>query len=410
MGDMSQGSGNEASPNDADGVGPSVEAIVAAFRKAAGGRARRGDPRQPVSDRSALEPLSIPAMSPAEMIDETITAFRKAERRAAERSGKLREAKTEASAVPPGARSPADKTSPSRRRSEAEAPEAVRGAKPSGETPGAPAQAGTAQERADTGETNSSDDLALAFRRALSKREHASEGSSPVEGERHEPEVSDGTSPDAERRPSPEHGTPLISPSTLPARPDPSFLWVADSSFAETAAVSVEALSEPRVREAGALLLRGGGDHPYQLLKRIRRHPEASVYLKPVFWRRTPGQQSPVADHVDGTWTPDASEETLDALRAQAATINQRVSDLGEVEDAEAEDAELRVVRFVATRSVEFAPRRGAEEGAKERGVYPKLAPLLWRSSQSRDWSREELAEILSTAARRLCEKEPSAS
>lgn len=407
MGDLSQDSGNETSPNDADGEVPSVEAIVAAFRKAAGGRAKQRDLGQPVSDRSALEPPSTPTMSPAEMIDETITAFRKAERRAAERSGKLREAETKASAVLPGARSPADKTSPYWRRSEAEAPEAARGAKPSSETSGAPTEAGTEQERA-TGEANSSDDLALAFRKALSKREHASEGPSPVEGERHEPEVSGGKSLDTESQSSPEHDTPLISPSTLPARPDPSFLWVTDSPSGETAAVTVEALSEPRVREAGALLLRGGGDQPYQLLKRIRHHPQASVYLKPVFWRRTPGQQSPVTDHVDGTWTLGAGEEALDALRAQAATINQRVSDLGEVE--EAEDAELRVVRFVATRSVEFAPRRVAEEGAKERMVYPKLAPLLGRSSQNKDWSGEELAEILSTAVRRLREKESSGS
>ena len=274
----------------------------------------------------------------------------------------------------------------------------------SGEVPGGPAE--EPREQAAERETDSPDDLALAFRRALSKRGRASADESSPGGEHREAERSVETSPEAEARASTEESTPLVSASPFPPRPASAFLWVTDASPDASGALSIEELSEPRARAAEAFLLRGDGDRPYRLLQRIRGHSEASVYLKPVFWRRAEGERSPVADHVDGTWTSGADEETLDALREQAATINKRVSALIEPEGTEAGNPERRVLRFVATRSAEFAPRRGEDQGI----VYPKLTPLLEQSSQIEDLGGHELAEILSATAQHIREKQSSRS
>lgn len=266
----------------------------------------------------------------------------------------------------------------------------------SGEVPGGPAE--EPREQAAESETDSPDDLALAFRRALSKRGRASADEPSPGGEHREAERSVETSPEAEARASTEESTPLVSASP--------FLWVTDAPSDASGVLSIEELSEPRARQAEAFLLRGDGDRPYRLLQRIRGHSEASVYLKPVFWRRAEGERSPVADHVDGTWTSGADEKTLDALREQAATINKRVSALIEPEGTEVGNAERRVLQFVATRSAEFAPRRGEDQGI----VYPKLTPLLEQSSQIEDLGGHELAEILSATAQHIREKQSSRS
>lgn len=378
MADLFQIPGHDASPNDADGGRPSVEAIVAAFRKAAGGRVRRAVPGERPSARSALQPPSTPAMSPAEIVEGTVAAFRKAGRRTVERSETSR---TEDSG--------AEET-------DADPPETS-----AGEVSGGPTAGEETREQAEENGPGAPDDLALAFRRALSKRGQASADDPPPGGERREVERSVERSPEVESRPTTGEGTPLVSTSSFPSRPAPSFLWATDASLDTPEAISVEELSDPRARAAKAFLLQGDGDRPYRLLTRIRGHPEASIYLKPVFWRRAEGQRSPVADHVDGTWAPGAGEETLDALREQATTINQRVSALSNPEGAAAESMARRMLQFVATRSEEFAPRRGEEEQI----VYPKLTPLLEQSSKIEDWSGHELAELLSATAQHIREK-----
>lgn len=199
-----------------------------------------------------------------------------------------------------------------------------------------------------------SDDRALAFRRAFYKRRV-----------RHEPDNPAGSSP----------------PRTVafPSRPASSFLWVTGRSGGGTTSVGIQDLSGLRPRRAGAFLLRGEGKAPYRRLRRIRHHPEPRIFLKPVFWRAGADQESPVVDHVDGTWTPQAPPEALQALRECAATINRRIRDV--VEDDEAAvgtDAEQRLLCFIATRTDAFSRRR-VGEGV----VYPRLTPLLGGSGRA---------------------------
>lgn len=199
-----------------------------------------------------------------------------------------------------------------------------------------------------------SDDCALAFRRAFYKRRV-----------RHETDNPAGSSP-----------TRTVA---FPSRPASSFLWVTGRSEGGTTSVGIQNLSGLRARRAGAFLLRGEGKAPYRRLRRIRHHPEPRIFLKPVFWRAGADQESPVVDHVDGTWTPQTPPEALQALRECAATINRRIRDV--VEDDEAAvgtDAEQRLLCFIATRTDEFSRRR-VGEGV----VYPRLTPLLGGSGRA---------------------------
>jgi len=255
---------------------------------------------------------------------------------------------------------------------------------------------GLAEREAEAPESGSAEDLAPAFRRALSERAQSEPGAAE--------EVPEEEVPEEEVPEEGGHGREGPPPSPAgSSRPGASYLWVTDRPSDQQGAdlrgersgtVSVEQLSGPRAAEAEAFLLRGGGERPYRLLRRIRGHPKASVYLKPVFWRRGEGERSPVSMHVDGEWT---GGEKLDALRERAAEINRRIEAVGEAGEAGEGGVELRVLRFVATRDREFFPRQ--PEGRGGRFVYPKLTPLLQVESQS---SGGELAQILSTAARRI--------
>ncbi|WP_263840813.1 hypothetical protein [Salinibacter sp.] len=194
------------------------------------------------------------------------------------------------------------------------------------------------------------DDLALAFRRAFYARRVR------------------------RRRPS-QTGSSEESPRSVaaPARPASSFLWITGRSEGRTAAIGIHGLSGPRARRAGAFLLRGRGKTPYHHLRRIRHHPDPRIFLKPVFWRADAGWDSPVADHVDGTWTPEANKGTLRALRERAVTINRRIRDALEEGEARAgTNAERRLLFFVATRTEAFSRRRVGGSV-----VYPRLTPLL---------------------------------
>ncbi len=203
----------------------------------------------------------------------------------------------------------------------------------------------------------SSEDLALAFRRAFYRRRV-----------RHEI---------ANQADSAEKTTRTAA---FPPRPATSFLWVTHRPRGNTRSIGIQNLSGLRARRAGAFLLRGEGEEPYRLLSRIRHHPEPRISLKPVFWRGGADQESPVVDHVDGTWTPQADREALRTLRERAATINQRIHAVVEGEEG-TEDAGTarRLLRYVATRSGDFAPRR-VEEGI----VYPQLTPLLGGEGEER--------------------------
>ncbi len=161
--------------------------------------------------------------------------------------------------------------------------------------------------------------------------------------------------------------------TAFPVRPAPSFLWVTGRSESSTASVGIRNLSGLRARRAGALLLRGEGARPHRLLRRIRHHPDPRIFLKPVFRRADAGRESPVADHVDGTWTPQANQKTLQTLRERAATINRRIRDVVEGDEAVTRtDAERRLLFFIVTRTDAFSRRRVGESV-----VYPRLTPLL---------------------------------
>ena len=196
--------------------------------------------------------------------------------------------------------------------------------------------------------TDSSEDLALAFRQAFYRRRVRHKAGS---------RTASVSAPDRT--------------AALPPRPASSFLWVTGNGQGRTTSVDVRSLNGRRARRAEAFLLWGDGEDPRRLLARIRRHAEPRIFLKPVFWRGRAEGASPVADHVDGTWTPRADRQALRELRERAATINRRIRDVIENEVAVGPDAK-RLLRFVVTRTDEFAPRRG------EAGImYPKLAPLL---------------------------------
>ncbi len=333
-----------------------TETVTAAFQKITEDRMEKTEPERPSAAEPVREMSSTPTCSPAEMVKETIAAFRKAARRTAKRRAEKRQ--------------------------EGERSETRSTEEPAGDETRKAADAEEDEERTEEAETCSPEDLAPEFRRALSERGRA-----------------------AKREDSSKETPASEETSSCFPLPDSSFLWVTDSPTDTSAAISVEDLSAPRAQEAEAFLLRGGGKQPYRLLKRIRRHPEATIYLKPVFWRRTPGQQSPVAAHVDGTWTPETDRDALSALQEHATTINRRIRDLVETGGVEEGGVELRVLRFIATRDEEFAPRR--TEGNEDEFVYPKLSPLLDEPSR-REKSRGgegELAQILWMTARRIRKK-----
>lgn len=195
-----------------------------------------------------------------------------------------------------------------------------------------------------------SEDIALAFRRVFYKRR-------------------------VRRRPLSQSDSDKRSgrSAVLPPRPATSFVWLTRRTQGTSTSIGIGNLSGLRARRAGAFLLRGEAQEPYRLLKHIRGHTDPRIYLKPVFWRGGADHESAVIDHVDGTWTPRAGREALRLLRERAAAINRRVQIVVQGDGRpDRVGIERRLLRFVATRTDEFAPHR--EEGNL---VYPKLTPLL---------------------------------
>ena len=349
---------HDRDPERTEGGYPPAEALVAAFRKAL----RNGVKSDSETDRSAATPeqqdtSSLPTESPdvgpwhttksrEAWAKETLAAFRKA---AETVWGPNREDEN-----PSVEEKSADETAASDRPDAhpSEIPEWQK----EEETEAVPddSSSGTAEGPEDPEAEAAA--LALAFRRAFFKRRV-----------RHDPR-SEGP-----ERAALDHATRTTT--ALPPRPNPSFLWVTDDPHDSAAAVGPDSLSGERARDAEAFLLQGEGAEPCRLLRRIRQHSEARVFLKPVFWRRVDGQTSLVADHVDGVWTPQSSADDLRALRERATAINQRIRDVGEAEEGADISAERRVVQFVATRADEFAPRGPTEDGGAL--LYPKLTPLL---------------------------------
>ena len=380
--------GGEAAPGS--GARPPIEPVLAAFRQAArrrGHPAGRSGPDAPGPEES--DPPSRPESegerapsepevprAPTEIIEATIAAFR-----TVKCSGTTSRTETSPTERPEPERS-REEPSPQEEPTPEQTPSLER--KP-------PEQKEPEQEEPE--DLPSPEELAPAFRKALSERSRPSKGAEPA-GPEEEP---------------PERET--LGQEALPARPDDSFFWVtaqpdeqrpeADPSRGgrpgdRLASVPVGRLSGPRAVEAEAFLLRGEGERPYRLLRRIRGHPDASVYLKPVFWDRPRGAESPVAIHVDGEWTEEG-REVFEKLRETAGAINRRIREVDGAGEHEAGGVELRVLRFVATRNQEFLPRR--MEGDEDKLVYPKLTPLLNRESPNREG---ELAQILSKTARRI--------
>jgi len=399
-----------------EGGNPSVEALLAAFRDATGEQrpssssASETDPERSSSDPG---PMSSPE-SPTDILNETIAAFRKAERRAEKKGTQFGTSQSELSSQPEDP----DQTGPG----ESEDPfsHEDRSEDDSGEVPEGDDDAAD-DEIEDEGE--SFEDFGPAFRNALSERGRADslafgEVFGETNGDEEAPDdgASDEEVPDPsdnadsaeplarrgdglpaseevemsadEDVPEPPSRASGDSPS-FGARPDTSFLWVTPKPTNHEAAVSIDRLGETRAREADAFLLRGHGNEPHTLLTRIRSHSAMGVYLKPVFWRRTEGVRSPVAPHVDGEWTRD-EREVFSALRGQASSINQRINDLIETGGEEGGGVELRVLRFMATRTHEFTPQRTVENA--DGFMYPKLSPLLERESRS---GGDELSQVL---------------
>jgi len=423
MADLVHDAGDDS--GQGEGQRPSIEALLAAFREASRHRGRkasrkdseelepssrsrpgpeRDDPESRLEPGSEAEPGTEPgtAGSPVEMIEETMAAFRKAERQAEGPNARERQAEKQARTEKQAPTEGQPRTEAARRRGWTELPEETSSSEEELFPAGEPSSGDEKTEEEE--EPVSSEDLALAFRQALFERE-GPEPSGPEEGgPEGEGPPSSGASGSEERQtsvcPSREGAeTPGEAPAPSPEEPEGSFLWVTDQAAGQRPdgpSVPVGELSGPRALEAEAFLLKGGGEGPYRRLRRIRGHPDMNVYLKPVFRRRAPGQQSPVAPHVDGTWT-EGGREASGALREKAAAINQRISTLMETGGVEEGGVELRLLRFIATRAQEFVPRRTEENSAEF--VYPMLSPLLDQESQS---GRGELAQILSMTARRI--------
>lgn len=409
---------NDDPDDSGEGSRPSIDRLVAAFREAVGRRERSEDleetepsePARPESDRTSFgsEPSSESPESPTEIIEETLAAFSRAEQGADQ-------------AEPGAGRSEREEPRRSRRGDSTSSPEQ--------EADFSEADSSVEEERREAPETGAEDeeeseigsfeDFGPAFRKALSERGEsesmefgdvfadangAEESGEEDDSESAEEETATSEVEPIERRgdglpPSEEleMSTGASSPGSsvhgdvpdLPARPASSFLWVTEQPTDDSAAVSVDRLGEPRAKEADAFLLRGTGKRPYKLLTRIRSHGEMGVYLKPVFWRHTEGQRSPVSQHVDGTWSRE-EQEVFNTLEGQASSINRRIGNLIEMGGRESGGVELRVLRFMATRDHEFTPQRTVEN--PDGFVYPKLTPLLERESES---GGGELSQVL---------------
>lgn len=424
-----------------EGEAPSTEALAAAFRAARGretsseeaneSEVSPSDRSRPVPDSSDSNqseaadepPSSVP--SPADLVNETVAAFRKAEdkRSAPGSGGALRERedrdREEASSGREGRSG--------RLRDRGDTSMADREPAPSSGERDESAEAN--EEPATDERSDSADDFGDAVRRALSERgqldpedfdmalkdagakDAASDDEDPSEENAADPAPSSSTRPsEGEVEPVARRGDSVPpsekvgmsagkeapAPSAkdsiegFPARPDASFLWVTEEPRDDSASVSVEHLDEPRAQEADAFLLHGTGRRPYKLLTRIRGHSKMGVYLKPAFWYHPQGQKSPVARHVDGEWSRE-DREGFKSLQGQATAINQRIDNLVRTGGREEGGVELRVLRFMATRNHEFTPQRTVENS--DGFVYPKLTPLLERGSRS---GGGELAQVLS--------------
>lgn len=408
------------SPDDSErseeGRDSSIEALLDAFRDAVG---EKRPSSSSLSDEDTGRPSTGPTppsspQSPADILNETIAAFRKAERRAEEKGTQFGGPESEPRSQPeptsrPEPRGRPEPREPDARFSEEErSSEEKRGEAPEGD--------GDAEDEAEPFE-----DFGPAFREALSAKgteeslgfaetlgEANGNGEEEVDGSKEEGST-DHSAKEEQAEPLARRGDGLpaseeVEMSAGPAsseastsddspsfssRPDPSFLWVTAQPTDHSAAISVDRLGEERAKNANAFLLRGRGEKLYKLLTRIRSHSAMGVYLKPVFWRRIEGVRSPVAPHVDGEWTRD-EREVFSALRGQASSINQRVNDLIETGGEQGGGMELRVLRFMSTRNHEFTPQRTVENA--DGFVYPKLSPLLERDSQS---GGGELTQVL---------------
>jgi hypothetical protein len=389
-----------------EGRDPSIEALVDAFRDAVG-ETRPASSSLPdeETERPSTGPTPIPSpQSPADILNETIAAFRKAERRAEEKGTRYGGPKSESPSQPEPSFQPEPRDRPEPSESDARFP---REELPSEE------EGVEASETDEEEEDEPFEDFGPAFREALSAKGtgeplgsenvfgdangNGGVGAGESEEDQAEPlarrgdglpaseklETSVGTASSGTSSPASDN-----SPS-FPSRPDASFLWVTAQPTDHSAAISVNRLGETRAKNANAFLLSGRGKKPHELLKRIRGHSAMGVYLKPVFWRRTEGTRSPVAPHVDGEWAGE-EREVFSALRGQASSINQQINDLLETGGEGGGGVELRVLRFMATRNHEFTPQRTVENA--DGFVYPKLSPLLERDSQS---GGDELSQVL---------------
>lgn len=391
-------------PDRSEESEPSIETIVAAFRKALSQQrtqkeeeqgpsseprrseveADRGESESDDAGRGTEGDEPEPSRSSkGDVIEDTIAAFRKAKRRTSQA-----EDEPEARDERPRPREPESTAGPEASEREGQSPEEEEEAEIEG----------------------SIENFALAFRRALEQEGSGEGGADESETEDTEeagheqasrmppePDVEPTRRPGDGMPPSEEvevsEGTPSGSSeesSVWSDRPDASFLWVTEQADDDPSSISVDRLTEPRAREADAFLLKGGGARPYELLTNIRGHSEMKVYLKPVFWGHAAGEESKVAEHVDGEWTR-GDRSTLSTLREQAASINRRISNMVGSGARDESGMELRILRFMATRNHDFDPRRTAENS--DGFVYPKLTPMIERGSRS---AGGELVQILS--------------
>lgn len=385
----------QSSDDDLEEPSPSMDDIVTAFRIAAGRTQEQSDPGRGESHEDGgldtqtetnAEPVYSPSMR-ADMVEDTLAAFRRARRQSQE----------DKEIELPGREAP---TPQARERSDR--PE---------QTDRSPDEELSTSSAPDLNIEDPLEDFAPAFRKALERRSRSAEND--AENEARSPAASDRERDDSVGQEA--HSAPVSSgpgtetgdgipsveevevsesespgASNRPVQADASFLWVTDESEEDASAVSIDQLNQRRAQEADALLLSGSARNPYEQLARIRGHSNLHVFLKPVFLQQPAGEESTMAQHVDGVWTQGEQRE-LEALKETASSINGCVDDMVGSEARAAGGMELRVLRFMATRNHTFEPHWTVQNA--DGFIYPRLSPLLDREGRR---GGAELIQILS--------------
>ncbi|HEB77669.1 MAG TPA: hypothetical protein ENI90_03965 [Methylothermaceae bacterium] len=160
---------------------------------------------------------------------------------------------------------------------------------------------------------------------------------------------------------------------------------LANSTYA--AQLVTEDTPDDRLLQPGQfLILQGRRSWAEASLRRIRRHPIAGVYLKPVAWMAEEGARV----HDFDLLLPTVDPGTLETWRRKASEIWSRVTQLEGWERLPDRSMKLRLLRYLATRHEPALPRRIGQ--AAVGFVYPGLGALFDTVDPSLFSLLEELA------------------